>query len=94
MSIDSDQIKIRFRRRATRFYLVNIAVVLVLAVFLYSASANNYRTVFISVTLLFLVWLFNARRLLRCPACEKTVHSNEGLIRMPLECNHCRAKLR
>lgn len=89
---DRDAIADRFRRGANRFYLLNAVVLLLLAAALYRASQGDwYREGFIAVTVLFLLWLFNVGRLLRCPACGAVVRSGEGLIRMPRRCDSCGA---
>jgi hypothetical protein len=91
---NADAIKSQFRRSASRFYLINLAVLLFLAAMLYLASEYNYYAqAFIPITTLFLIWLFNAGKLLRCPACHQVVRSKEGLIRMPTKCTHCDTSL-
>ena len=90
MKNNAHAIKSQFRRSASRFYLINLAVLLFLAAMLYLASEYNYYAqAFIPITTLFLIWLFNAGKLLRCPACHQIVRSKEGLIRMPTKCIHC-----
>lgn len=83
-----------FRKRASRFYLVNLAVLLALAALMYAGWRGGwYREAFFTATTLFLLWLFNAGKLLRCPACGARLRSEEGLIRMPESCQACGVKL-
>ncbi|MBT8139173.1 MAG: hypothetical protein KJP25_05365 [Gammaproteobacteria bacterium] len=90
-----DNIVRQFHRSATRFYLANIIVLLLLAAILFAGSRLNfYREAFIGVSLAFLLWIFNANRLLTCPKCRARLRSSEGLIRMPRACQQCGVKLR
>ncbi|MGB5325006.1 MAG: hypothetical protein WBN40_06235 [Pseudomonadales bacterium] len=89
-----EEIVRRFHRLASRFYLLNIVVLALLAALLFAGWKQGwYREAFFTTTFLFLAWLFNAGRLLRCPACGEIVRSKEGLARMPRRCDHCGVKL-
>ena len=93
--MDAEEIKQRFEKKATRFYIVNFIMALVIGVGLYQAKVFGiYKEAFVPIIALFLLWIFNIDKLYRCPACGKVPRGKEGLIYLPKNCTACDVELR
>tara|TARA_B110000967_G_scaffold132880_1_gene135675 strand:+ start:966 stop:1262 length:297 start_codon:yes stop_codon:yes gene_type:complete len=93
--MDAKEIKQRFAKKATRFYIVNFIMALVIGVGLYQAKVLGiYKEAFVPIIVLFLLWIFNIDKLYRCPACGQVPRGKEGLIYLPKNCTACDVELR
>lgn len=93
--MEPNEIKKRFAKKATRFYLVNFVMAVIIGVALYQTKAMGiYKEAFIPIIALFLLWIFNIDKLYRCPACGQVPRGKEGLIYLPKNCIACGAELR
>ena len=92
---DRDAIIAEYGRRRSRYRWFNAAMFIGIAAGLYLArEAGVYREAFVPLSIIFLLWIFNADRLCRCPACEQSARGRQGLIHRPLQCESCGAALR
>lgn len=93
--MDSQQIKQQFKRKAKRFYIANVVVLVSLGTALYQAKElGYYQQAFVPIVVLFLLWIFNMDKLYRCPACNAVPRGKEGLIYLPKRCVACGVELR
>lgn len=91
----AQNIKKIFKRRMQLFYIWSFIVVVVLSLALYFAKQYGFYTpAFIVVVLLFLLWIFNADKIYRCPNCNQSPRGKEGLIYLPRHCASCEVELR
>ena len=89
------EIKIQFKRKVVRFVIANIAMLVILGVALQMAKLGGYyQQAFVPVVIVFLIWLFNADKLYRCPQCQAVPRGKEGLISIPKRCQACGVELR
>ncbi|MGB1191988.1 MAG: hypothetical protein ACPG3T_03605, partial [Pseudomonadales bacterium] len=85
----------RFAMKATRFYIVNLVMSVIIGVALYQTKELGiYKEAFIPIIVVFLLWIFNIDKLYRCPACGKVPRGKEGLIYLPKVCVACGVELR
>jgi hypothetical protein len=92
---DSQLIKREFLKKAKRFYIANVIVLVAIGVALYQTKALGfYKEAFIPIVAIFLLWIFNMDKLYRCPACNKVPRGKEGLIYLPKSCAACGVELR
>ncbi len=95
MPDDSDAIIAEYARRRSRYRWFNLAMFMVIAAGLYlSREWGIYREAFIPLSIVFLLWIFNADRLCRCPACEGSARGRQGLVHRPARCDNCGVALR
>ncbi|MGB2271841.1 MAG: hypothetical protein ACPH15_02360 [Pseudomonadales bacterium] len=81
--------------KATRFYIVNLVMSVIIGVALYQTKELGiYKEAFIPIIVVFLLWIFNIDKLYRCPACGKVPRGKEGLIYLPKVCVACGVELR
>lgn len=93
--MEPNEIKKRFAMKATRFYIVNLVMSVIIGVALYQTKELGiYKEAFIPIIVVFLLWIFNIDKLYRCPACGKVPRGKEGLIYLPKVCVACGVELR
>jgi hypothetical protein len=93
--MEPNEIKKRFAKKATRFYIVNLIMSVIIGVALYQTKELGiYKEAFIPIIVVFLLWIFNIDKLYRCPACGQVPRGKEGLIYLPKNCIACGVELR
>lgn len=94
-SPDSATIKTLFKKRLKLFYLSNVVVLCAIGWVLYYADQNGwYQQAFVPLTVIFLLWIFNADKLRSCPHCGGKTRGKQGLLYMPRQCASCGIELR
>ena len=88
--MDQLDIKRQFKIKTYQFLAANLIMLVALGLVLQlSKHWGYYQHAFIPVVIVFLLWIFNADKLYRCPNCKGVPRGKEGLIVIPKSCNAC-----
>lgn len=91
----TDAVKAAFAKKVRQFYVLNALLLLALIVIARLTQDIEFSRIrFIVLTTIFLLWLFNADKLYRCPNCGEVPRGKQGLIYLPKRCAACDIQLR